>query len=181
MKIQLGMGLIQRWARLGPRWLPFADAATTELPLPRLLRLSLFQVTVGMATGLMVGTLNRVLIVELHVAAWLVALMVALPLVFSPFRALLGFKSDTHRSALGWKRVPFIWMGSGLQFAGLAIMPFALLLLSGDHDGPRWLGHAAAALAFLLVGSGHADGADRRPGPGRRPGPETECARAWWR
>ncbi len=154
MKIQLGMGLIQRWARLGPRWLPFADAATTELPLPRLLRLSLFQVTVGMATGLMVGTLNRVLIVELHVAAWLVALMVALPLVFSPFRALLGFKSDTHRSALGWKRVPFIWMGSGLQFAGLAIMPFALLLLSGDHDGPRWLGHAAAALAFLLVGSG---------------------------
>ena len=154
MKLKLGMGLIQRWSRLGPRWLPFADAATAELPLPRLLRLSLFQVTVGMATGLMVGTLNRVLIVELHVAAWLVALMVALPLVFSPFRALLGFRSDTHRSALGWKRVPFIWMGSGLQFAGLSIMPFALLLLSGDHHGPVWLGHAAAALAFLLVGSG---------------------------
>ena len=154
MKLNLGMGLIQRWSRLGPRWLPFADAATAELPLPRLLRLSLFQVTVGMATGLMVGTLNRVLIVELHVAAWLVALMVALPLVFSPFRALLGFRSDTHRSALGWKRVPFVWMGSGLQFAGLSIMPFALLLLSGDHNGPAWLGHVAAALAFVLVGSG---------------------------
>jgi hypothetical protein len=58
-----------------------------ELPLARLLRLSLFQVTVGMAAALMVGTLNRVMIVELGVAAWLVALMVALPLVFAPFRA----------------------------------------------------------------------------------------------
>ena len=30
--------------RLGTRFLPFADAATAELPLGRLLRLSLFQV-----------------------------------------------------------------------------------------------------------------------------------------
>jgi BCD family chlorophyll transporter-like MFS transporter len=40
-----------------------------------------------MATALLVGTLNRVMIVELGVPAWLVALMVALPLVFAPFRA----------------------------------------------------------------------------------------------
>ena len=63
-----------------------------ELPLPRLLRLSLFQVSVGMATALMVGTLNRVMIVELGVGAWLVALMVALPLLVAPFRALIGFR-----------------------------------------------------------------------------------------
>ena len=151
---RLGIGLIHRWGRLGPQWLPFADAATDELPLSRLLRLSLFQVSVGMATGLLVGTLNRVLIVELGVAAWLVALMVALPLVFAPFRALLGFKSDHHRSAFGWRRVPYIWMGSFLQFAGLSMMPFSLLLLGGDHNGPTWLGHAGAALAFLLVGAG---------------------------
>ena len=31
------------------RLLPFADAASDDLPLPRLLRLSLFQVSVGMA------------------------------------------------------------------------------------------------------------------------------------
>ena len=36
-------------AVLGPRALPFADAASRELPLGRLLRLSLFQVSVGMA------------------------------------------------------------------------------------------------------------------------------------
>jgi BCD family chlorophyll transporter-like MFS transporter len=149
-----GIRIVHAWASLGPRWLPFADAATTELPLPRLMRLSLFQVSVGMATGLLVGTLNRVMIVEFGVHAWLVAAMVSLPLVFAPFRALLGFRSDTHRSAFGWRRVPYIWMGSLLQFGGLSIMPFALLLLSGDHNAPAWTGHVGAALAFLLVGAG---------------------------
>jgi BCD family chlorophyll transporter-like MFS transporter len=142
------------WTRVSPRFLPFADAATPDLPLSRLLRLSLFQVSVGMAAVLLLGTLNRVMIVELGVAAWLVSTMVALPLLAAPFRALIGFKSDTHRSFLGWRRVPYIWMGTLIQFGGLAIMPFALILLSGDNRGPAWLGHAGAALAFLAVGAG---------------------------
>lgn len=146
--------LAQAWLQLGPRFLPFADVATLELPLLRLLRLSLFQISVGMAVTLLNGTLNRVMIVELDVPAWLVSLMISLPLVFAPFRALVGFRSDTHRSAIGWRRVPFIWMGTMLQFGGLAIMPFALILLSGDTHGPAFLGHAGAALAFLLVGAG---------------------------
>ena len=104
--LHLNASLANQWARVGTRFLPFADAATQELPLSRLLRLSLFQVTVGMAMVLLVGTLNRVMIVELGVSAWLVSAMVALPLVFAPFRALVGFRSDTHRSVLGWKRVP---------------------------------------------------------------------------
>ena len=142
------------WTKLGPGFLPFADAASEALPLSRLLRLSLFQVTVGMATVLLIGTLNRVMIVELGMSAWLVSLMVGIPLVFAPFRALIGFRSDTHRSILGWKRVPYIWMGTMIQFGGLAIMPFALILMSGDNRGPAWLGDAAAAFAFLLVGAG---------------------------
>jgi BCD family chlorophyll transporter-like MFS transporter len=143
---------------LGPRYLPFADASSRGLPLPRLLRLSLFQVAVGMAAALMVGTLNRVMIVELGVAAWVVSLFVALPLLFAPFRAVVGFRSDNHRSHLGWRRVPYIWMGTLLQFGGLAIMPFALFVLSGDTTLPqaagRIVGPLAAGLAFLLVGAG---------------------------
>jgi BCD family chlorophyll transporter-like MFS transporter len=142
------------WTRLGPRFLPFADAATAELPLGRLLRLSLFQVSVGMAVVLLNGTLNRVMIVELGVPTALVALMVSVPLLFAPFRALVGFRSDHHRSVLGWKRVPYIWFGSLIQFGGLAIMPFALILLSGDTEAPPIVGQIAAALAFLLVGIG---------------------------
>ncbi len=152
--LKLNSTLAVQWAKVGTRFLPFADAATAELPLSRLLRLSLFQVTVGMAMVLLVGTLNRVMIVELGVSAWLVSAMVALPLVFAPFRALIGFRSDTHKSVLGWKRVPYIWIGTLLQFGGLAIMPFALIVLSGDSHGPAWIGHAGAALAFLLVGAG---------------------------
>jgi BCD family chlorophyll transporter-like MFS transporter len=45
-------------------------------------------------------------------------------------------------------------MGTLLQFGGLAIMPFALLLLSGDSQGPAFAGPLGAALAFLLVGAG---------------------------
>ena len=143
------------WKRVSPRFLPFADAATVQVPLSRLLRLSLFQVSVGMAMALMVGTLNRVMIVELGMAAWLVALMVALPILAAPFRALIGHRSDTHASALGWRRVPYIWLGTMLQFGGLAIMPFALLLLTGQGElGLAWLGYGAAALAFFMVGAG---------------------------
>ncbi|RVT40214.1 BCD family MFS transporter [Sphingobium algorifonticola] len=142
------------WIRIGNRFLPFADAASAELPLGRLLRLSLFQVSVGMAAVLLTGTLNRVMIVELGMSASLVALMVSLPLVFAPLRALIGFKSDHHSSKLGWKRVPYIWFGSLLQFGGFAILPFALLVMTGEGHGPAVFGHAGAALAFLMVGAG---------------------------
>ena len=140
--------------RMGTQFFPFADAASPDLPLSRLLRLSLFQISVGMATALLVGTLNRVMIVELGVSATIVAAMVAIPLLFAPFRALIGFRSDRHRSALGWRRVPYIWFGTMVQFAGLSIMPFALLLLSDMSEAPFWFSTAAGALAFLLVGAG---------------------------
>ncbi len=135
--------------------LPFSDAVSEQLPLGQLLRLSLFQISVGMAAVMLLGTLNRVMIVELGVAAWLVAMMIAIPVLVAPFRALLGFRSDTYRSAIGWKRIPYLWFGSLWQFGGLAIMPMGLLVLSGDQvAGPEWAGEVGAALAFLLTGIG---------------------------
>ena len=141
-------------ARVGARYLPFADAATAELPLARIVRLGLFQVSVGLATTLLAGTLNRVMIVELGVPTTLVAVVLGLPLLFAPLRALVGFRSDVYESVLGWRRVPFIWFGTLLQFGGLSIMPFALILLSGDSNAHPWVGLAATAAAFLLVGAG---------------------------
>ncbi len=141
--------------KLSMSWLPFADAASEGLPMGQLLRLSLFQVSVGMATVLLLGTLNRVMIVELSVPASVVAVMIALPVLVAPFRAVLGFRSDNFRSALGWKRVPYLWFGSLWQMGGLAIMPFALIVLSGDqYLGPAWAGEVLAALAFLMTGLG---------------------------
>lgn len=154
---RLDRKLISVWASMGTRFMPFADVATPDLPLSRLLRLSLFQVSVGMAMVLLVGTLNRVMIVELNVPASIVGVMLAMPLIFAPLRALIGFRSDNHQSALGWRRVPFVWKGSLAQFGGFSIMPFALLVLAGEGMSSNvspWVGQITAAASFLLVGAG---------------------------
>ena len=147
-------GAFEMWHRVGARWMPFADAASPELPLPRLLRLTLFQVSVGMAVVLLTGTLNRVMIVELGVSTAFVAFVIALPLLIAPVRVLMGHRSDTYRSLLGWKRVPYMWLGTLVQFGGFAILPFALLLMHSRTYGPEWIGPAAAGLAVLMVGFG---------------------------
>jgi len=81
--------------------------------------------------------------------------MVALPVLIAPFRAFLGFKSDNYRSAIGWKRIPYLWFGTLWQFGGLAIMPACLLVLGGDvtHEVP-FAGEVLAALAFIMTGLG---------------------------
>lgn len=145
------------WLQRSTRLLPFADAASATLPLGRLLRLALIQVSVGMSLTLLVGTLNRVMIVELRVPAGLVGIMLSLPLLFAPLRALVGHKSDNHQSALGLRRIPYIFRGTMIQFGGLALMPFALLVLAGSlqaNMAPAWVGQSTAALAILLVGAG---------------------------
>lgn len=136
------------------RFMPFADAASPELPLSRLLRLSLFQAVIGMCTALLVGTLNRVMIVELSMPAWWVALAFAIPLLFAPLRAFVGYQSDTHPSVLGLRRIPYLWFGTLMLFGGLAIMPFAMLLVSDPPEGTLWLGQFGMTLAFVLVGAG---------------------------
>ena len=143
-----------RLGGLSQRWLPFADAASADLSLGRLLRLSLFQLSTGMAIVLLTGTLNRVMVVELGQAASWVSLMLAIPLLLAPARALIGYRSDHHRSFLGWRRIPYLWSGTMMQFGGLAFMPFALILMTEPHSGPALLGPAAAMGAFLLTGLG---------------------------
>jgi MFS transporter, BCD family, chlorophyll transporter len=146
--------MIVAFQAISTRFLPFADAATVDLPLLRLLRLSLFQVSVAIATVLLTGTLNRVMIVELGVPTSFVALMIAIPVLAAPARVLIGHRSDNYKSVLGWRRVPYIWLGTMTQFGGLAIMPFALLLLQSQSMGPTWVGPVAAMVAFLITGIG---------------------------
>lgn len=146
---------LQALEGVSERWLPFADAATEELPLGRLLRLGLFQATVGMSMALLAGTVNRVMIVELSVAAGIVGVMIMLPMVSAPLRAVVGHRSDQLHSAFGWRRVPFLWFGTLLQFGGLAILPFGILLLSEAATPVHQVAATTgAALGFVLVGLG---------------------------
>ena len=148
--------------------LPFADAASDELPLGQLLRLSLFQVSVGMAAVMLLGTLNRVMIVELSRAGddrrgddRAAGADRAVP------RACWASGRTPIARAIGWKRVPYLWFGSLWQMGGLAIMPFALLVLGGrpgPRDPLRRRGSGGAGLPDDRPG--HAYDADRRSGAG---------------
>ena len=134
--------------------LPFADATTEQLPMQRIFRLALFQITVGMMYVLFTGTLNRVMIHELGIPATLLGIMLALPVVLAPLRLLVGHRSDHHKSHLGWRRVPYLWLGTLLQFGGLAIMPFAILVQSEHASNYPLISSLGAAFAFLLAGIG---------------------------
>ena len=135
----------QLWQRLPAALLPMAESME-GLPAARLLRLSLVQVSVGLALTLLNGTLNRVMIVEIGVPAWQVALFIGLPLLLAPVRALFGFRSDVHISVLGWRRVPYIWFGSLALFGGLALTPMSIILLSGAGVAPATAGQAGVLL-----------------------------------
>ena len=57
--------------------------------------------------------------------------MVAIPILLAPLRAVLGFKSDNHKSFIGWKRILKLGMEQ-CGSLGAAVMPFELVL-SGDQ------------------------------------------------
>jgi MFS transporter, BCD family, chlorophyll transporter len=85
-----------------------------------------------MAQVLLLGTLNRVMIVELSVPAIVVALMIALP-VLSHRSARFSASGPTPTARHRVEAVPYLWFGSLWQMGGLAVMPFALIVLSGDQ------------------------------------------------
>ena len=98
---------LEHWLRaVVPRVLPFADAATHELTLARLLRLSLFQVSVGLACALLVGPLVRVIISVLGMSASTVGLMVSSLLLPALVRYCVRFPHPCH---LNWCWTPRLW------------------------------------------------------------------------
>ena len=142
------------WNRLGTRFLPFADAATDELPLgahPAAVAVpGLGRHGGGAADGHAQPRDDRR---TPHVGE---------PgrgdgLVAAAVRAAARADRVQVRSSpslLGWKRVPYIWFGTLLQFGGLAILPFALLVMTGGRHRARVRRAARRGGGFLLVGAG---------------------------
>ncbi|MBK8987096.1 MAG: BCD family MFS transporter [Chloroflexi bacterium] len=117
------------------------------------LRLGLFQFGVGLSLAPVTGTLNRVLIGDMKISAAAVALLISLHYFVSPIRAVIGYRSDKARSMGGW-RMPYLVMGVLLTYAGLALAPFALILLSGAGGIPFWLALMICMVIFLAYGAG---------------------------
>lgn len=116
-------------------------------------RLGLFQFGVGLSLAPVTGTLNRVLIDDLNIAAAAVALLISLHYFVSPVRAIIGYRSDKDRSNGKW-RTPYIVLGVMLTYGGLALAPFALILLGGNGILPFWAALIVCMGIFLAYGAG---------------------------
>jgi MFS transporter, BCD family, chlorophyll transporter len=90
------------------------------------LRLAGYPLGLGLTSVLVGGTLNRVMIVEMNISAALVGLFYALPLLISPLRVWLGYRSDAY-PIWGLRREPLIIFGSLLAGLGLAVATLALV------------------------------------------------------
>lgn len=119
----------------------------------RVLRLGLFQFGVGLSLAPITGTLNRVLIDDLRIPAAIVALLISLHYFVSPIRAVVGYRSDKSRSLGKW-RMPYIVLGVMLTYGGLALAPFALILLGGFGVIPFGFALLICIGIFIMYGAG---------------------------
>lgn len=118
--------------------------------MPRILnnlRLALFPIAYALSGVLIGSTLNRIMIADLGYSATLVALFFAIPLMVSPVRIWIGYRSDGF-PLLGKRREPYIILGA--LVIGLGILAITNLITSGSSA----LMLAGVALAFLLYGLG---------------------------
>ncbi|MCB2214376.1 BCD family MFS transporter [bacterium] len=112
-------------------------------------RLAGFPLGLGLVSVLVSGTLNRVMIVELGIPAVFVSFLFALPLLISPLRIWLGYRSDGF-PLWGLRREPFIILGAFAAGFGLAGATLAVLRI----DSFPLLLALGAAVAFILYGFG---------------------------
>ena len=110
-----------------------------------IVRLGLVQTALGSIVVLVTSTLNRVMIVELALAAVLPGALVALHYAVQVTRPRLGYGSD-----VGGRRTP--WIVGGM--AVLALGGFGAACATVLMEQSLVLGIAAAVLAFVLVGLG---------------------------
>ncbi len=113
-------------------------------------RLAGFPLGLGLASVLVSGTLNRVMIVELGLPATLVGLFLAIPVLIAPVRVWLGYVSDGY-PIRGKRREPYIVLGA--LVAGLGVSGATLIVLNEAAALPVVAG--GGLLAFMAFGLGH--------------------------
>lgn len=120
-------------------------AAIRGLSWPSIARLALIQVSIGAIMVIMTSTLNRVMVVELGLAAAVPGALVALHFAVQLLRPRLGFRSDTDG-----KRITWIVGGMGIVvLAGIGAAAATALMETSTA-----MGIGAAVLAFFFLGFG---------------------------
>jgi BCD family chlorophyll transporter-like MFS transporter len=115
----------------------------------RTVKIGTFHIGSSAVDLLVTGVWNRVMIVDLGMAAWPVALLSALRYFLAPLSLWAGHRADTH-PIRGSRRLAHIWIGRALVLVSLPLLPLSTgLIARGSEYG--WL---LALLTFVMFGSG---------------------------
>lgn len=110
-----------------------------------IVRLGLVQTSLGAIVAITNSTLNRVMVVELALAAMLPGFLVALHYALQALRPRWGYGSD-----IGGRRTPWIIGGMVILAAGAVGAALATALMATNVT----LGIAAAVVAYCVIGVG---------------------------
>lgn len=113
------------------------------------IRLALFPIGYGMVGALVGGTLNRVFIADIGMAASLVGSVFAIQYLISPARVWLGYRSDGF-PIMGKRREPYMILGVLIFGAGLTLASFAAVSTTVSQA----VLITGMVLAFLIYGIG---------------------------
>jgi BCD family chlorophyll transporter-like MFS transporter len=122
-----------------------------EFRLVRTIKIGTFYIGSAMVDLLTSAIWNRVMIVDLGMAAWPVALLAALRYLLAPLSMIAGHLSDT-KPLFGLYRLPYIWLGRALMLIALPALPLSTLLIVDESRAA--LGWSIALVSFLVYGAG---------------------------
>lgn len=110
-------------------------------------RLALFPIAYGLTGVFMGGTLNRVMIADLGLPASLAGFLFAIPLMVSPVRVWLGYRSDAY-PVFGRRREPYMILG--MLLTGIGVFAVTRIIIAFESSRAVLIG--GAALAFIIYG-----------------------------
>lgn len=117
----------------------------------RSLKLGSFHIGSSFADLLTSAVWNRILISDLGVAAWPVALLSALRYFLAPLSLWAGRRSDT-KPIFGSRRVAYIWLGRLLMLLALPLLPLSTVAIARDTSS--LVGWGLAVVSFVVYGAG---------------------------
>ncbi|MEX1251802.1 MAG: BCD family MFS transporter [Hyphomonas sp.] len=121
------------------------SAASASFGWLGIIRLGLVQTSLGAIVILMTSTLNRVMVVELGLAAAIPGLLVGWHYAVQMSRPRWGYGADT-----GGRRAPWIMGGMAVLALGAISAAFAASLIPSNF----WGGFLLSVLAYALIGAG---------------------------
>lgn len=125
------------------------ETLSREIPLPRVLQICLLQFSTAIVFVLLNSTLNRVMIVEYQIDAWIVGVLIGLHNLLAGIRPFIGYYSDTHLF-FGYRRTPHVIVGNLILVFGVLLSVYGLMLVKGNYA----MGIGLIVIAFTLYGLG---------------------------